>query len=450
MTHLRPTAGVLAIADRLEAAGFEAWCVGGAIRDALLGDDPLDWDLASPARPEQVQALFGRRRTIPVGIEFGTVKVLDDVGVAHEITTFRRDVQTDGRHAVVEFGASLDEDLARRDFTINAIAYRPRTDEVRDPFGGRDDLRLGLVRAVGDAEARMREDRLRALRAIRFASRYSFAIDPATRAAISASAPHLGRLSAERVQQELVKTMQQVRAPGGALRLWRETGALAALVPSLAPIDDVALATLDLLPRDGAARAVRPQRTWNRVAAMFLDVAPAEARRTLTALRFSKQETAWAVAMAERWQQLGGEMGAILAAGAPTDAEVRRWLSRLGRLYAGAFLRVASARWAAVRGRDGAGRGAPSEAAVRSVHRRMRQSAYADPIDLGDLRIDGDDLRRLGVPPGPVYAKILNALLERVLDDPAGNTPEALLAEVPRIAASLDGGGSAAQPSNEQ
>src|SRR4051812_14616688 len=106
MKALKPTQSVLDIAARLEEAGFEAWCVGGAIRDALLGGHPLDWDLATSARPEDVQRLFGRKRTIPVGIEFGTVCVLDDANIGHEITTFRRDVKTDGRHAVVEFGAS--------------------------------------------------------------------------------------------------------------------------------------------------------------------------------------------------------------------------------------------------------------------------------------------------------------------------------------------------------
>ena len=158
---------VRAIAERLEAAGFETWCVGGAVRDALLGHPHLDWDLATAATPDQVRKLF--RRTVPVGLDFGTVGVLDDRGVMHEVTTFRRDVQTDGRHAVVEFGASLDDDLARRDFTINAIAASPSTGEIRDPFGGRTDLEKKLVRAVGTADERMREDRLRALRAIRFA-----------------------------------------------------------------------------------------------------------------------------------------------------------------------------------------------------------------------------------------------------------------------------------------
>ena len=445
--HLRPTKGVLRIASALEAAGFEAWCVGGAIRDALLGDAPLDWDLATPATPEDVRSLFGRRRTIPVGIEFGTVKVLDDEGVPHEITTFRRDVKTDGRHAVVEFGATLDEDLARRDFTINAIAYRPRTDEVRDPFGGRDDLAEGVVRAVGDAEQRMREDRLRALRAIRFAGRYAFAIEPSTLAAIRSSAPHLTRLSHERVQQEIVKTLEQVPLPSRAFGLWREVGAFEVLVPSLATLDEVALATLDALPRAGEGAMLRPQRTLNRLAALFLDVEPADARRTLVGLRFSKHETGWVVALAERWRDLGGEMTSALAERRPTDLEARRWLARLGRLHAGAFLRVALARWQAM---ARVGRRAPDESAVRSLHRRMRASLFRDPIELADLTVTGDDLRRAGIPAGPIYAKILHALLERVLEDPVRNTPEALLAEVPTIVAALGrGSGSRVQPTSE-
>jgi tRNA nucleotidyltransferase (CCA-adding enzyme) len=434
MKQLRPTRSVLDIARRLEAAGFEAWCVGGAIRDALLGGHPLDWDLATPAHPEQVREIFGRKRTIPVGIEFGTVSVLDDAGIAHEITTFRRDVKTDGRHAEVEFGVSLDDDLARRDFTINAIAYRPRTEQLRDPFDGRGDIERKLVRAVGDAEQRMREDRLRALRAIRFAARYHFAIAPSTLAAIRSSAPYLTRLSAERVQQEIVKTMEQVERPSVAFRLWRDTGALAVLVPSLATVGDIALATLDLLPRASAGGRALPQRTSNRVAALFLDIAPGAIRAALTALRFSKHETAWAVALVERWDALGEAMSAALRARRPDDEEVRRWLSRLGRLHAGAFLRVAQARWSAMRA---AGMAAPSDAAVRSLHRRMRRSLYHDPIEVADLRVGGDELRRAGIPAGPIYAKILHALLELVLADPARNTPEALLAEVPRLAAAF-------------
>jgi tRNA nucleotidyltransferase (CCA-adding enzyme) len=446
--HLHPTDSVLEIAARLEAAGFEAWCVGGAIRDALLGGAPLDWDLATSATPEDVRSLFGRRRTIPVGIEFGTVSVLDDDGVHHEITTFRRDVRTDGRHAVVEFGASLDEDLARRDFTINAIAYRPRTDELRDPFGGRADIERGIVRAVGDAEQRMREDRLRALRAIRFASRYGFAIEPATLAAIRGSAPHLTRLSHERVQQELVKTMEQVRSPSQAMRLWRDVGALSVLVPVLSELDEVALATLDELPRAEEGAMLRPQRTSNRLAALFLDVSATETRRTLSGLRFSKHETHWAATLVERWHLLGEEMSDTLLAGRPTGSQVRRWLARIGRLYAGAFVRIALARWTALRD---AGRATPDAAAVRSLHRAMRRSLFRDAIELADLEVTGDDLRRAGIPAGPIYAKILHALLEQVLEDPARNTPDALLAEVPVIVAALGRGAEPeVQPKSEQ
>src|SRR4029079_18277211 len=139
---------------------------------------------------------------------FGRGGGWDDEGIEHEITTFRRDVKTDGRHAEVEFGASLDEDLARRDFTINAIAYEPIKKRLHDPYEGRADLAQGIVRAVGVAEDRMTEDRLRALRALRFASRFGFRIESATWEAIAGSAAFLGRLSPERVKQELDKTLE--------------------------------------------------------------------------------------------------------------------------------------------------------------------------------------------------------------------------------------------------
>src|SRR5512141_3326793 len=176
--QLQPPREVLRIARTLENAGFETWCVGGAVRDALLGHPHLDWDLATSAHPPQVRSLF--RRTVPVGIEFGTIGVLDEAGIMHEVTTFRRDVRTDGRHAEVEFGASLDEDLSRRDYTINAIAYSPAKKILADPFEGQKDLEQGIVRAVGIPAERMKEDRLRALRGLRFAARFEFEIEPDT------------------------------------------------------------------------------------------------------------------------------------------------------------------------------------------------------------------------------------------------------------------------------
>lgn len=473
--QLRPPRPVLDIADRLEREGFEAWCVGGALRDALLGGHPLDWDLATDATPQQVIALFGRRRTVPVGIEFGTVAVVDDAGIAHEITTFRRDVRTDGRHAVVEFGARLDDDLARRDFTINAIAFRPSTGELRDPFGGQRDLHDGVVRAVGDAEQRMREDRLRALRAIRFAARYGFDIDRATVAAIRSSAPHLGRLSAERVQQEITKTLQQVERPSLAFTLWRDAGLFATLVPALSRIDDVALRTLDCLPRPRTASPRDSRRTLDRLTALLLDAeeSPGAILRTL---RFSNREVEHVARMVELWRALAAPLADELSAGAhalpadgvsapgagarpgpgenspspagsPTpagmarsgasplsDADVRRLLARLGRLRAGAFMRVAAARWSAARER---GRSAPSARAVRVLYRRLRAHRLA-PLTSADLAIGGEELRRAGIAPGPIYAKILAALLDLVLDDPARNTPEALASELPRLRAALE------------
>jgi len=192
----------------------------------------------------------------------------------------------------------------------------------------------------------------------------------------------------------------------------------------------------------------RPQRTPNRVAALFLDVPAPEARHTLSALRFSKHDTRWVGAIVERWQSVGTEIETSLRAGPPTDAQVRRWLARVGRLYAGAFLRVALARWTAI---ARTGEPTPDAAAVRSLHRSMRRSLFRDPIELVDLQVTGNDLRRAGIPAGPVYAKILNALLERVLEEPARNTPDVLLAEVPAIVAALDReSGSGVQPKSEQ
>jgi tRNA nucleotidyltransferase (CCA-adding enzyme) len=442
---------VIGICRRLQAAGHEAHLVGGGVRDLVLGRPPKDFDLATSAHPDAVMALFGNRFAIPTGLQHGTVTVLAGTapGRPVEVTTFRGEgVYLDGRRpSSVEVGKTLIEDLARRDFTMNAIAYRPRTDELRDPFEGRADIERRLVRAVGNADERMTEDRLRALRAIRFASRYGFSIEPQTLAAISHSAPFLTRLSHERVQQELVKTMEQVHRPSQALRLWRDLGALAVLVPVLASLDEVALDTLDELPRAGAGGMTRPQRTSNRMAALFLDVPAFEARRTLTALRFSKHETSWVGALVERWQTVGAEMGVSLREGTAPDHQVRRWLARIGRTYAGAFLRVAMARWSAM---SRAGQPTPDAAAVRSLHRAMRRSLFRDPIELADLQVTGNDLRRAGIPAGPIYAKILHALLERVLEEPARNTPAALLGEVPAIVAALGGGvGNGVQPESE-
>ena len=429
MIALNPPRTVLEIAEQLEDAGFEAWCVGGAIRDALLGHPDLDWDLATSATPAQVRELFGMRRTIPVGVEFGTVGVLDRAGTMHEVTTFRRDVRTDGRHAEVEFGVSLDDDLARRDFTINAIAYSPRRKEIRDPFDGRGDLARKLVRAVGDADARMREDRLRALRAIRFAARFGFTIDPGTRGAIEASAPFLGRLSPERVKQELDKTLEQVRCPSRALEIWQSTGALATLVPALAGASAEALAVADYLAQPGPS--TRPARRATRFAGLLLSLGAKAAEDVLVSLRASRHETQAVATLIGRWRSHGPLIAEALVANRPiSDADVRRWVSGIGRLQIGSFMRLANAVWHAARAH---GSVAPAERATRTLYRRMLRVAFRDPIDLGSLAIDGDDLRRAGVPAGPGLGKILQALLAAVLEDPDRNTTEWLLQEAKRL-----------------
>lgn len=455
--RLRPSGAVLDIAKKLESAGFETWCVGGAVRDALLGHPHLDWDLATAATPQQVRRLF--RRTIPVGIEFGTVGVLDEHGVMHEVTTFRRDVKTDGRHAVVEFGASLEDDLARRDFTINAIAYSPGRKELRDPFGGREDLQAGVVRAVGTATERMREDRLRALRAIRFASRFDFEIESATWRAIVGSAPELRRLSMERVKQELEKTMEQVECPSRALRLWRESGALRVLVPALGEISDLTLAAIDGVAKPvgagggggkGAAAAHGPpDRRMNRFVALFSELDPEAAGGALRDLRFSNSDVAWITGVLARWRAIEGELRSTLLdvdrqsgvpsaarpsqsdastlAGPeqqPSAATVRRWVGATGRMRVRAVLRLAAARFGAERR---AGREAPSERAVGTLYRLALRTAFRDPVEIGDLAVDGDDLRAAGIPPGPLLGRVLALLLEDVLEEPARNRSEWLV-----------------------
>lgn len=419
--RLNPPPEVRRIAARLTAAGFETWCVGGAVRDALLGRTHADWDLATAATPSQVRALFDR--TVPHGIEFGTVGVLDRHGVMHEVTTFRRDVRHDGRHAIVEFGASLDEDLARRDFTINAIAVSPATGEVRDPFGGQVDLQRRVVRAVGNPGARMVEDRLRALRALRFAGRFDFEIDRATWDAIVESAPFLPRLSRERVRQEIEKTMDQVRRPSRSFKLWRRSGAFASLVPELSDVPEVAFAAADYIGSPDATE--RPElaqtRSRNRQATLFLDLTPADVRRTLEGLRASNKGTDWVTHQVACWKELGASIRDAISTASVTDAALRRWAATIGRTYFGDFIRVATARWSAEAGSS-------ALKGVQSIYRRGTRIAFHDPLSIGDLAIDGTDLMELGIPAGPAVGATLRRLLDVVVDDPSKNQRDTLLA----------------------
>ena len=420
--RLSPPPQVLTIARTLEDAGFDTWCVGGAVRDAILGHPHLDWDLATAARPQQIRNLFPR--TVPVGVAFGTIGVVDELNVMHEVTTFRRDVRTDGRHAEVEFGATLDEDLARRDYTINAIAFSPKRNEIADPFHGREDLDRGIVRAVGDPRERMREDRLRALRALRFAARFQFEIDPPTWNAILESAPHLDRLSAERVKQEIEKTLEQVEKPAIGFGLWKKCGAFAALIPALSDISEIDLESIDQLPVPRAAGLT--QRRMMRMVALFAAAPHAEVPGVLKALRFSNSDAAWIGSILAGWSAIGDQMKDALLNGEDSDGSIRRWAAVAGRTRFASVLRLARARWCAERI---AGFTTPDPRRVASLYRRAVRIAYHDPIELADLAVDGRDLEKMGIK-GPDVGKTLRSLLELVINDPSVNSRDKLLAEL--------------------
>jgi tRNA nucleotidyltransferase (CCA-adding enzyme) len=402
------------IAGRLEEAGFETWAVGGAIRDALLELESDDWDLATRAAPTQVQKIF--RRTVPIGVEHGTVGVLAGDGVMYEVTTFRKDIETDGRHAVVEFAETIEDDLARRDFTINAVAWHPLRDELLDPFGGVDDLAAGVLRTVGTAEDRFREDYLRILRALRFAGRYGLRVDPGTWSAIRALVDHLVALSPERVREELTKILDADRCPSRALSMYQESGALAVLYPELSALGqarfDAALAAVDNLPRG---------RPLLRLAALLRPLPPRDAASILTRLRLSNTAV---------------EETARIAAAPPlpppdgSPAEFRRWLSIVGVSRLNAVARVDLAAF----------RGQAAEGAVdlvRSWHTARAVRRSSPPLTVQDLAIDGRCLIGLGLRPGPMFGDILEALLDWVIDEPARNRREVLEERALALAAEL-------------
>jgi tRNA nucleotidyltransferase (CCA-adding enzyme) len=380
---------VLEIARTLDRAGHEAWCVGGALRDAMLGEfvPASEIDIATSAKPAEVQALF--RRTVAVGLKYGTVGVLDRRRVMHEVTTFRRDVVTDGRHAVVEYGVELEEDLARRDFTINAMAYHPLRHEWRDPFDGAGDLERRVIRAVGKPDQRFREDYLRILRAIRFAARFGFAIEPRTWQAARDEAGGLSRLSAERVRDEWFKSLRTTRSLSELARLWREVGATAIWLPELDP------GRIESLP--ASSDAPTPPRDPVILTALITT----EPAATLRRMKASNAELDRAAAIARGpAEPEGGD-----------EVSVRRWLAGVGPA-ADDLLSLATLE----RGDP------PSWAATVNTIRQRR-----DPLDRSELAVNGADIQALGVS-GPRVGAVLAALLERVLERPALNTREQLLA----------------------
>jgi tRNA nucleotidyltransferase (CCA-adding enzyme) len=438
---LDPPAAVRRIASRLEEAGFDTWAVGGAVRDRVIGRPAGDWDLATLARPEQVRALF--RRTVPLGIEHGTVGVLEG-GKLYEVTTFRRDVETFGRHAVVEFADRVEEDLARRDFTINALAWHPLSGRLLDPFGGRGDLRAGRLRTVGAPEERFAEDYLRVLRALRFAGQFGLEIEPSTWDALCAAAHHLDRLSAERVREELVKVLTQIRSASRALDLYRASGVLKHLFPELAALagERPGGAEHDLWATTVlAVDAVAPSRPRLRLAVLLhaVGMPPSRTRDLRGGWRYTGHEVLGARkaedvlirlktsnAERERVTRLVRHQSDLFPPDAP-DAGVRRWLRDIGADLVADLFRLRFALWRA--GEPAAGR--PDDLLERwAMVRRVLRSR--PPLSTADLAIGGQELKALGLRPGPRFREILEDLLERVTDDPALNRSEMLEAIVRR------------------
>ena len=402
-------ANVRQVCATLTEAGHQAVTVGGAVRDALLGRDPGDWDVATSAHPDQVQALF--RHTIPTGLQHGTVTVVTGKG-AHthvEVTTFRGEgAYTDARRPDhVVFGVPLVEDLARRDLVVNAMAYDPSKHELIDPFGGQQDIASRRLRAVGTPVDRFTEDGLRVMRAMRFAAQLEFDLDADTEAAIAPALPSLAKVSRERVCEELRKTLE-AREPSRGLAIAQRTGMIASVLPVLT-IGDVAawLGRID--------RAAAPV----RLAALLVPVAPADAPlrhlcrdavthvlTILRALKFSNVECELAAQL----------VGVVQASREPawSATEVRELLHEIDRDKRPHAIEL----WQA--------EAVPNAALVDTARAVL---AAGDPLDVGALAIRGQDvMTALDIPPGRAVGRILEMLLLRVLADPAANTRDTLIA----------------------
>ena len=433
--------GAAALLDTLHAAGYAAYAVGGCVRDSLLGRTAHDWDLCTSALPQQVMELFGTEQCIPTGLQHGTVTIKYG-GQLYETTTFRTEGSyTDGRHPdAVQFVPDVREDLARRDFTINAMAYNAAEGLV-DPFGGQKDLQNGLLRAVGEPQQRFTEDALRILRLYRFAARFGFALDAATARAARQLAPHLDCISAERIQEELAKLLAAPQ-PGAYL----EPAVLAVVLPELTPESlTAARPVVDACPAGEENLPVR----W---AALLGALGETDTRRVLKRLRCSNaciEETA--VLVRETAGKgvcgsflLGHESGHSIARPTACGSRVPPQRTVLGET-------PAHAGEVAIRqllGRYG----------LRTVERLCALCAALHPQNAPDcalaaqrarqleadgvccrvsqLAVNGRDLMAAGIPAGPALRRVLEALLDGVIRAEYPNEKPALLAAAQKIIAS--------------
>ena len=488
--ELNPPRAVREIVRRLEEAGHETWAVGGAVRDSVLGLPAGDWDLASRARPNEVRRLF--RRTVPIGIEHGTVGVLARDGVLYEVTTFRRDIETYGRHATVEFADTIEEDLSRRDFTCNALAWHPLTGELRDPYLGLEDLRSGRLRTVGEPAERFAEDYLRVLRALRFAGHFELTIHPDTWSALVEATPELPRLSAERIREELWKIFTKTPRASRALSLYAASSALAILYPELDRTIGVGLDDAGTESAGGGFGAgahpttVRAEGGWAGGGAGWTGLgtrgraAPdADERRYVDrwtesllavdalptsrpVLRMAALLHAVGMPMARTrdlrggWRYTGHEV-----LGARTAEEIMRRLKasnadteRVRRLVAGQsmlFPPDAPApgirRWLRDVGPDlvydlfrlrfalwraSAQAGEQPRDLLERWRAAHRVLLSRPVLDTSGLAIGGRELKEIGLEPGPQFGEILQELVDLVIERPELNTRDALLEHVKR------------------
>lgn len=431
---------VIALCRQIRDGGHRAWVVGGSLRDVLMERPPGDWDIATSATPEQVRGLF--RRVVPTGEKHGTVTVLWR-DAAYEVTTLRGEGgYSDGRRPdAVAFIDDIEADLARRDFTVNALAYEPFDDRLIDPAGGLADLAAGVLRTVGRAEDRFREDGLRPLRAARFVATLELQLEPATRDAIKTSLDVFARVSAERVRDEWLKAMA-ARAPSRAFEVMRETGLLGVSCPDL--IEQVGCEqnryhAFDVWTHSLHCMDACPPDPTHRIAGLLHDLGKPRTRERSPAhgdWTFYRHEVVGAD-MADRWLRAFRFANdarehivhlvrhhLVCYADDWSDAAVRRFVRRVGLSAVEPLLALARA--------DALAKGRPVEEELGGLERLRERIARAveagAAFGLKDLAVTGGDvMARLAIPPGPTVGKVLEALLQRVLEDPALNEREALL-----------------------
>lgn len=432
-------ADVATVLQTLAAAGHEAALVGGCVRDLVRGLEPDDWDIATEAPPETVAALFPDTTWTNI---FGTVTVRSgpmDV----EVTTYRSESgYTDGRRPdEVRWATDLTDDLGRRDFTINAMAWVPDDLEAGrghlvDPCGGREDLAARVLRAVGDPERRFTEDALRLLRGVRFATTLGFRIDPATEAAMRTKAGAAGRLSGERIRDELLRLLAFDGPTAPAFLLMERLGILVAILPELAALRGVEQGKLlggDALDHSlRAADALPATDPLLRLAGLLHDVGKA---RTGSEGHFIGHETVGAQLVGERLEVLALPRAdiervshlvrhhMILYSPDWSDAAVRRFIRRVGPgqpltdLFA--LRRADTAASAGPEARD---------AAASELESRVAALQGAAVLSVSELAVNGTDLmRELGLRPGPEVGRLLDVLLQAALDDPRRNERDTLI-----------------------